>query len=64
MVILDYLKDRKYQKFTQRKDEKGRMVTTSALAPEFNIQELAPISEQELKQIANRQAAQITSGEQ
>lgn len=55
-IILNMIKSRKTQIFTTRKDERGRSIKEGKLIPEFNVVELPPLTEEELKELAQRQA--------
>ncbi len=54
-VILTMLRERRYQTFYTVK-ENGRKVKRTKLAPEFGIEVLNPLTDKELKDLAQRQA--------
>lgn len=56
-MMIDALKERKYQSFQEIKGKDGNMYTKSILIPAFNIVELEPLSEKELKDLASQQQA-------
>ena len=55
-IILNQLRQRQFQHFITETDAKGRKVRRGRLVPEFAIEELPPLSEKELKALAQRQA--------
>ena len=55
-IIYNYMKEKEYIQFVKVKDKKGNTNTTSRLAKEFNIEILPQLTEQELKELAQRQA--------
>jgi len=55
-IIFNMLKQRQCQIFRTRRDERGRQVREGVMIPEFNVVELPPLSEKELKELAQRQA--------
>lgn len=55
-AILNVLKKRQYQHFYNAKDEKGNVYRASKLVREFAVEELAQLTEAELKELAQRQA--------
>lgn len=55
-IILNMIKERKCQVFVTRKDGKGGTIREGKLIPEFNVAELPPLTEKELKELAQRQA--------
>jgi len=55
-IIYNTLRDRKCQVFVNERDERGRSVRKGKQINEFNIAVLPPLTEQELKELAQRQA--------
>lgn len=55
-VIMNMIKERQCQIFVTRRDEKGRQIREGKLIREFNVVELPPLSEKELKELGQRQA--------
>lgn len=55
-MMLNMIKERKHQIFRDRKDQFGRIITTGHLVPEFTIEELPPLTQEELKDLALMQA--------
>lgn len=55
-IIFDFLKDRKYQAFRTVTGPKGRPIKQGYLANAYAIEELPPLTPQELKDLAQRQA--------
>lgn len=55
-VIYNVLRDRQCQVFVNEKDDRGRTVKRGKQIKEFSIEVLPPLSEQELKELAQRQA--------
>jgi hypothetical protein len=55
-VIFDFIKNKKYQHFYTVKDSHGRKIRKGKQANEFVVEELKPLTEQELKDLAQRQA--------
>jgi hypothetical protein len=55
-MMLNMIKERKHQIFRDRKDQFGRTITTGHLVPEFTIEELPPLTQEELKDLAIMQA--------
>jgi len=55
-VIYQHMRDRKYQHFIKVKLDGGRFVMKSKLSPEFSIDVMTPLTSQELKDLATRQA--------
>jgi hypothetical protein len=54
-IILNMIKERKYQTFYTVKDSRGNSIRKGKLVPEFAIRELDPLTEKELKELAQRQ---------
>jgi hypothetical protein len=55
-IIYDAMKERKYSQFYNAKDARGRKVRKAKLMPEFSIEVLPPLTKEELKDLASRQA--------
>jgi len=55
-AIFNVLKDRECQIFVSKKDERGRQKREGKLIKEFNVVELPKLTEEELKDLAQRQA--------
>jgi DNA-dependent RNA polymerase auxiliary subunit epsilon len=55
-IILDMMKEKKFQQFYTVKDKRGNPIRKGRLAKEYNIEYLDPLSEKELKELAQRQA--------
>lgn len=55
-MILNVMRDRQCQVFVTVRDDKGRKVRKGKLIKEFAIEELPPLTEDELKKLAQRQA--------
>lgn len=55
-AILDYIKERKYQTFITVKSQNNIDVRVGKYVPEYNIVELPPLTEAELKELARQQA--------
>lgn len=55
-VVVDYLKEKKYQIFITEKSKFGVETKKGKDVPEFTVKELPPLTEQELKDLAQRQA--------
>jgi len=55
-IILDDLRQRKYQAITTKRVD-GQIKITSRLAPEYNIEILEPLTPEELRELAMKQAA-------
>lgn len=56
-VLLNDLKARQFQHITTKRDKKGQIEVKTRLVPEYNIVELPPLTEEELQELAIRQAA-------
>lgn len=56
-ILLDMLRSKQYQVIQSSEDERGRIVNTKVLVSEFNIVELPPLTEEELKDLAKSQQA-------
>lgn len=55
-IILNQIKERQCQIFVTVRDNKGNRVTKGKLIKEFNVEILPPLSPEELKELADRQA--------
>lgn len=55
-MIYDFLKERKYQSFKMILGPKNRKIKKGFLANAYSIEELPPLTPQELKDLAQRQA--------
>lgn len=55
-IIFEYLKERKCSVFYTEKDHLGQKVRKSKLVNEFNLEVLPPLTKDELKSLAQRQA--------
>ena len=55
-IIYDAMKERKYSSFTTVRGPRGEKIRKGKLVPEFNIEVLPPLTPQELKDLAQRQA--------
>lgn len=55
-ILLNSIREKKFQQFTSRKNERGVQVTTARLAPAYNISVLEPLTAEELKALAEQQA--------
>jgi len=55
-IVLEQLRQRQFQHFTTEVDQRGNKVRRGRLIAEFAIEELSPLSEKELKELAQRQA--------
>jgi len=55
-VIYNQIQQRQCQVFQTKRDERGRQVREGKLIKEFNVAVLPPLTEEELKELAQRQA--------
>lgn len=55
-IILNQIKERQCQVFVTKRDSRGNNVREGKLIREFNVAELPPLTETELKELAQRQA--------
>jgi len=55
-ILLNALKERKYQAFIKKKNKGGTSTVVTKLVPEFAIEILEPLTEDELKELAQQQA--------
>ena len=55
-MIYTHLKTRKFQKFTPVKQANGRTTMRSSMVPEFAIEDLEPLTQEELTDLATQQA--------
>ena len=51
-ILLNSIREKKYQQFTVRKNAKGIEVTSSRLVPAYAISELPPLTEEERNELA------------
>jgi len=56
-ILVDILKNKKFQVFHETKDETGKTIKKTVQTPEFAVQELPPLNEDELAALAKRQLA-------
>ena len=54
-IILNVMKEKKYSHFYSRKNDLGILVRKVKLLPEYTIEMLEPMTEQEVKELAKRQ---------
>lgn len=54
-ILLNSIREKKYQLFTSKKNAQGVDVTTSRLVPAYSITELPPLTEEELAKLADLQ---------
>ena len=57
-ILLAEMKSRKFNSVTTKKGPNGQMLPTQRLVPEFAIEELEPLTEQELARLAAAQLAE------
>lgn len=57
MIIYNELKSRKFQQVRTKKNEKGFDEIVSRMVPEYNIEVLPPLNEEELEELAVKQGA-------
>ena len=62
-ILLNMLKERKCQVYKKIKDKYGNETSQAYLIPEYNIQELPPLSKGELEAIKKKQIAEGYTGE-
>jgi len=55
-IMLDMIRERKCSIFQTVKGPKGNKIRKAKLVPEFSIEELAPLTKEELQDLAKRQA--------
>jgi hypothetical protein len=55
-IIYNVLRDRKCQVFVTERDDRGRQLRRGKLINEFNIAVLEPLTKEELRDLAQRQA--------
>ncbi|WP_289100981.1 hypothetical protein [uncultured Marinobacter sp.] len=55
-IILKMIKRKQCQVFVSKRDDRGRPVREGKLINAFNVEELPPLTEEELKKLAQRQA--------
>lgn len=56
-MLLDIIKSKQYQFFVPKKNDKGDVVMVSKVAPAYNVQELPPLTKEELNELAKNQRA-------
>lgn len=54
-ILLNALKEKKFQMFTSKKNSRGVVITQAKLVNAYNIAELPPLSDSELDALADRQ---------
>ena len=57
-ILLNMIKEKQYQMFRKKKLPNGNVITESYLVPEYNIQELDPITPAEYEAIRQKQLAE------
>lgn len=62
LILLNMIKEKQYQVFRTKKLPNGQTVKETSLIPEYNIQELPPLTQQELDAIARKQLAEGFDG--
>ena len=62
LILLNMIKEKQYQVFRTKKLPNGQTVKETILIPEYNIQELPPLTPQELDAIARKQLAEGFDG--
>lgn len=62
-IILDSLKEKQFQQHYKAKDSRGNEIPRTRLVKAYNIEELPPLTEKELKELAQRQAMANGSAE-
>ena len=62
LILLNMIKEKRYQVFRTKKLPNGQTVKEPSLIPEYNIQELPPLTQQELDAIARKQLAEGFDG--
>lgn len=55
-ILLNTIREKTYQAFTTVKNARGESVTKTRTIPAYNIVELPPLTDQELKALADQQA--------
>ena len=63
LILLNMIKEKQYQVFRTKKLPNGQTVKEPSLIPEYNIQELPPLTTKELDAIAQKQLAEGFNGE-
>ena len=63
LILFNMIKEKEYQTFRTEKLPNGNTVKKTVLVPEYNIQELPPITQEELTAIAQKQLAEGFNGE-
>lgn len=59
-ILLRELRSRKFNSVKTTKGDKGQMIVTQRLVPEFSIEELEPLTQEELDKLAAVQQAALT----
>ncbi len=62
-IMFKMIKRRKYQQFTRTRDSKGNESRKGRDVPEFNVEVLPPLTEEELKSLAEAQLARNSIGD-
>ena len=62
LILLNMIKEKQYLVFRTKKLPNGQTVKEPSLIPEYNIQELPPLTQQELDAIARKQLAEGFDG--
>ena len=57
-MMLNMIKEKKYQHFTKKRLPNGQFTTEAKLLPEYNVQELPPLTEDEYMAIRQKQLAE------
>lgn len=57
-ILLNMIKEKKYQTFIKRKNNSGNVITKVHMIPEYNVEILPPISSQEFEAIKQKQLAE------
>lgn len=55
-IMLNMIKKREYQSFITERDHRGRSVRRSVMKKEFNVVELPPLTDEEIKKLKAKQA--------
>ena len=54
-ILLNTIREKKFQLFTSKKNARGATETTARLVPAYNITELPPLTQEELDKLADHQ---------
>lgn len=54
-ILLNSIKEKKYQMFTSKKNAQGVPITTARLVPAYSISYLEPLTQEEIDKLADRQ---------